>query len=232
MDGLRIAAGALRAADASLSTTANNIANVNTNGFRSRSVNFVDGSGGRGVEVGSTPLNSTPGSVAFTGQKLSLAIEGDGLFSVRQNGRLAFTRDGSFTVDGGGRVVTQRGELLDPPITIPRDATGISIGKDGAVTAARADGTTTALGKIDPVRFANPEGLQSIGNNLSVPTGNSGPGTRGGNVNILQGAETTSNVDLATEMINLIRDERFTQFNAAVVRAQDEAFGTILDLKR
>lgn len=231
MDGLRIAQGALSAGNTALNTTANNLANLNTNGFQSRDVNLQTGPGGRGVEVGSTPTDASPGPVVFSGRPLDLAIEGDGFFAVRGQKGLTFTRDGSFTVDGAGRVVTQRGELLDPPITIPRDAAGISVARDGTVTATRPDGTTTNLGKIQPVRFSNPGGLESIGNNQSVPTANSGAGVRsdGG---LVPGAINLSNVDIAKEMVNLIKNERFTQFNAAVVRTEDEMLGTILDLKR
>ncbi len=233
MDGLRIASGALSVAQTSLDVTANNLANVNTSGFRSDSVRFMTGPGGRGVEVGSISESTSPGPVALTGRSMDLALTGDAFFAVRQsNGRLSFTRDGAFSVDGQGRIVTSNGDLLDPAITVPADATGVSVGRDGTVTASRADGTTTNLGTIEPVRFPNPAGLENIGGNLLAPTAASGAGYRAGGADVLQGALTMSNTDVATEMVNLIRDERFTQFNATVVRTEDENLGTILDLKR
>ncbi|RMH54291.1 MAG: hypothetical protein D6679_13875, partial [Candidatus Hydrogenedentota bacterium] len=103
---------------------------------------------------------------------------------------------------------------------------------DGTVTGLAEDGTETALGRIEPVRFPNPQGLENIGGNLFRPTAASGAGTRETGPEVLQGALTLSNTDLATEMVNLIRDERFTQANAAVVRTEDENLGTILDTKR
>ncbi len=232
MDGLHNAAGAIRAFNQGLDVTANNLANVNTTGFRSSSTNFATGPGGRGVEVGSIAETTSPGPVVFTGQSLDISINGDGYFSVRQNGgRLAFTRDGSFSIDGQGRIVTQNGDLLEPQITVPPDATGLSIGRDGTVSAQRADGTQTTLGQIQPVRFSNPAGLANVGDNLSVPTAASGPGIRG-NGEIQQGTMEGSNVDIAEQMINLIRDERAVQVNAAVFRTEDEILGTVLDLKR
>lgn len=232
MDGLNAASGAIRAFQTGLDVTANNLANVNTSGFRSSSVEFETGPGGRGVEAGSISESALPGPVLFTGSSLNVAVNGDGFFAVRQaSGRLAFTRDGSFTVDGQGRLVTQNGDLLDPQITIPRDATGVSFGRDGTVTAQRADGTQQTLGRIQPVRFANPAGLSNIGDNLTVPTAASGAGSRV-NGEFSPGTIEGSNVDIATEMVNLIRDERATQVNAAAFRTQDETLGTILDLKR
>lgn len=232
MDGFRIAAGALSAASTSLANTANNLANVNTPGFRARSTNFVTGANGQGVNVGSTPVDTSPGPIGFSGQPLSVALANDSFFAVRQNGgRLAFTRDGAFTVDGNGNLVTQRGDLVDPPVSVPANASGVSIGRDGTVTATLSDGSTSNLGRIEPVRFANSGGLESVGNNLLVPTPASGPGQRVA-ADLLPGAENLSNTDIAAEIINLIKDERFTQFNAAVIRTEDETLGTILDLKR
>ena len=233
MDGIRIAAGALGAARTSLDVTANNLANVNTAGFRSHNTHLETGSGGRGVNVSSITETQNPGPVNFTGRNLDVALTENNFFDVRQaNGRLAFTRDGSFQIDGRGRVATANGDLLDPPVTVPRDAQGVSIGKDGAVSATLPDGTSSQIGQIQPVRFANPQGLSRIGDNLYQPTANSGAGERTGTGDVIQGAIELSNTDIAGEMVNLIKNEKFSAINVAVARTHDEIFGTVLDLKR
>lgn len=233
MEGMKIAASAFKAASTSLDVTANNLANVNTAGFRSSSVNLTDGPGGRGVEVGAIAENTSPGPVSWTGRPLDLALSGDSFFAVRTpSGRLAFTRDGSFAIDGAGRITSAGGDPLDPAITVPGEATGLGIGRDGAVRATMPDGSTRDLGRIEPVRFANAEGLEAIGGNRAVPTAASGPGRRVGGAEVLSGALTMSNTDIASEMVNLIKSERHAGVAAAVVRTEDETLGTILDLKR
>jgi len=230
MDGLSIAAGAIAATSTGLDVTANNLANVNTNGFRASTTQFATGPGGEGVAAStSTSTGSSP--VAFTGQQLDLALTDGSWFAVRQGNRLALTQDGSFAIDGQGRIATQNGALLDPAISVPQNATGIGVSRDGTVTAMLDDGTTQRIGAIQPVSFANSAGLESIGNNLSVPTPASGPATRIAAA-VQQGAATLSNTDLATEMVNLIVEEKTVSFNAATVRTEDEMLGTILDLKR
>lgn len=232
MEGLRIAGDALRAAQLGLDVTANNLANIHTPGFRSGAVRLQTGPGGRGVEAGSISQSMSPGPVALTGRPLDLAIEGEGYFAVRDgSGRLAFTRDGSFFIDGAGRVVNASGAVLDPPITVPRDAASLSVGRDGVVRAQLPDGETTELGRIRPVRFANPEGLSSIGENLEVPTANSGPGMRVEGV-LRPGMIELSNTDVAAEMVNLIRDEKYSRAGVVIARTEDEQLGTVLDLKR
>lgn len=232
MDGLNIAAGALHAAQTGLDVTANNLANVNTTGFRSSSVEYQTGPGGRGVEVGAIAETTFPGPVSLTGGSLNLALQGDGYFAVRTgSGRLAFTRDGAFQIDAQGRMVTPGGDLLDPAITVPSDAQSLSIGRDGAVRSTGADGAVRDIGRIQPVRFSNSQGLSPIGGNLQVPTPASGPGQRV-EQGIVSGALEMSNTDLATQMVNLIRDENFSAVNVVSARTQDEVLGTILDLKR
>lgn len=233
MDGFSSAVGALRAAGTSLDVTSNNLANVNTPGFRSDASHLQTGPGGRGVEVGSITETNQPGPVVFTGRQFDLAATGDSFFAVRQgSGRLAFTKDGSFTVDSQGRLVNSRGDLLDPPITIPRDAQGVSIGKDGAVTAVMPDGRSQSLGRVEPVRFANSGGVLNIGGNLSVPTAASGPARRAAGSEVLQGTLTMSNVDIAEQMVNLLKDEKFSKVGVILAKTENENIGTVLDLKR
>jgi flagellar basal-body rod protein FlgG len=231
MDGLRIAGGAIQAAQAGLDVTANNLANLNTPGFRADTVHYQTGPGGRGVEVGAISETTFPGPVSFTGRTFELSAEGNAFFAVRDgSGRLAFTRDGSFQLDAQGRVVTPGGKLLDPPVTVPRDATGVQVGRDGTVTAVRGDGSTAQAGRIRTVTFANPEGLSSAGGNLYVPSANSGAGRRA-EAGIQPGMLELSNTDIATEMVNLIRNENFSKVGVVVARTEDETLGTVLDLK-
>jgi flagellar basal-body rod protein FlgG len=233
MEGMRIASSALKAATTSLDVTSNNLANLNTTGFRSSNAHLTDGPGGRGVEVGAIAESMSPGPVSWTGRSLDLALTGDSFFAVRTSaGRLAFTRDGAMTIDGSGRITTPRGDLLDPGITVPEGATGIAVGRDGAVNASFGDGSSREIGRIQPVRFANPEGLERIGGNLAVPTAASGAGRRAGGGEVLSGALTMSNTDIASEMVNLIKNERHAGVAAAIVKTEDETLGTILDLKR
>jgi flagellar basal-body rod protein FlgG len=155
MEGMRIASSALKAATTSLDVTSNNLANLNTTGFRSSNAHLTDGPGGRGVEVGAIAESMSPGPVSWTGRSLDLALTGDSFFAVRTSaGRLAFTRDGAMTIDGSGRITTPRGDLLDPGITVPEGATGIAVGRDGAVNASFGDGSSREIGRIQPVRFA------------------------------------------------------------------------------
>lgn len=237
MDGFSIAAGAIRTAGRGLDVTANNIANVSTPGFRADEAHFETGPGGRGVDLASITESDTPGPVALTGRTFDLALRDNSFFAVRQSrnsSRLAFTRDGSFGIDARGRVVTAQGDLLDPEITVPTDATSVSIDRTGAVTATRSDGSTVGLGNVQPVRFSNPAGLGNNGDNLLLPTPASGPAARvpsGGSGEILEGALTMSNTDIAREMVGLIRNERMVQMNAKVIQTNDEIQKTILDLK-
>lgn len=232
MEGLRIAGDALRSAQLGLDVTANNLAHVNTPGFRSGSVRLQTGPGGRGVEAGAISQSMSPGPVALTGRPLDLAIEGDGYFAVRDgSGRLAFTRDGSFAVDGSGRIVNASGAVLDPPITVPAQATSVSVGRDGTVRAQGPGDESAEIGRIRPVRFANPEGLAAIGGNLEVPTANSGPGMRVEGA-MRPGMIELSNTDIASEMVNLIRDEKYSRVGVVIARTEDEQLGTVLDLKR
>jgi flagellar basal-body rod protein FlgG len=232
MDGLRISAGAIQAAQTGLDVTANNLANLNTPGFRADTVHYQTGPGGRGVEVGAISETTFPGPVSFTGRTFDLSAEGNAFFAVRDgSGRLAFTRDGSFQLDGQGRVVTPNGYPLDPPVTVPRDAASVQIGRDGTVTAVRADGSTAQAGRIRAVTFANPEGLSNAGENLYLPSVNSGGGIRAES-GVQPGTLELSNTDIATEMVNLIKNEKFSAVNVAVARTEDETLGTILDLMR
>jgi flagellar basal-body rod protein FlgG len=242
---LDIAATGMAAQETKLDTIASNLANANTVGFKRQDATFEDllyqtvtapgGSAPAGVQLGtgarvvSTPRSFTQGSVQQTGKPLDLAIEGSGFFAVqRTSGEVAYTRAGTLQLDATGRLVTSDGLPVEPPITVPPDASSVTIASDGTVTAQRAGQTApVALGQLHLASFANPTGLEAIGHNLYVPTSSSGDATTGtpgteGRGTILQGATEGSNVEVVTEMIGMIRAQRSYEINSKVISAADE----------
>ena len=237
----------------------NNIANVNTTGYKKMRASFQDliyqtveqpgvptsdtsqnPTGkqiGLGTRIAGTYGIFTQGNLIKTDRQLDIAIEGDGFFKiVLPDGTEAYTRDGNFKLDKDGRIVTGMGYPLSPQITIPPNAVQISISPDGKVVAIMDDNTTTELGRITLVKFINPAGLKRIGNNLYVKTDASGdpieanPGTQGLGI-LRQGFLEASNVDIVEEMINLITAQRAYEFNAKAIRAGDEMLGTVANLR-
>ncbi len=232
-------------------TIANNLANINTVGFKRSQVDFQDlmymklqeagreleagvtaPSGleiGSGVRPASTLKLFTQGEMQNTGRSLDIAIEGDGFLQVTTaGGEMRYTRDGSLRVDANGNLVTSGGNQLDPSISIPTDARSVSIGKDGTVTAfSGSDNTPNVVGNIQIARFANPSGLSSEGGNLLAETAASGapdvvtPGTSGAGT-IQQGFLEKSNVQMVTELVDLIQAQRAYEINARAIRAGDE----------
>lgn len=226
-----------------LDTTADNLANVNTNGFKRRTVDFQDlmYNGGDNLQVGSgvkTAAISTrdfaQGPPELTDNQLDLFIDGQGFFRVLlPDGSIGYTRDGAFTPDANGQVVNSDGLVLQPPITIPEDTLSLSVGTDGVVTAITAANPTipVVLGNLTLSRFINPAGLRSLGGNLYQETPNSGAAitdTPGENAvgTIQQGMLERSNVDLALEFTNLIVSQRSFQVNARAFRVSDELWQT------
>lgn len=205
---LHAAASGMRALDEKLNVVANNLANVNTNGFKRSRVNFEDllyqvkrepGTPnlagepiphgivvGTGVKVSGTQLNFAPGAVDTTDRPLDWQIEGDGFFQVQTvhdgNTVTAYTRAGSFAKNSEGNVVlaNSSGDALEPPIVIPDDAIDISVGRGGEVRV-RQQGSSAlnVVGQIELARFVNPEGLKQIGRNLYIETDASGPPVTG-----------------------------------------------------
>ncbi|MGC9453823.1 MAG: flagellar basal-body rod protein FlgG [Phycisphaerae bacterium] len=233
-------------------TLANNLANINTVGFKRSQVDFQDlmylrikeagrevsagvnaPSGleiGSGVRPASTLKLFTQGEMQNTGRSLDIAIEGDGFLQVTTpGGEIRYTRDGSLRVDANGNLVTSGGNLLEPAISIPTDARSISIGRDGTVTvfSGNNDNTPSVVGNIQVARFANPSGLSSEGGNLLSETAASGspnvvtPGTSGAG-SIQQGFLERSNVQMVTELVELIQAQRAYEINARAIRAGDE----------
>ena len=241
----------LAAQDTQLTTVANNLANASTVGFKRDRAVFEDllyqiqrqpgsqsteetqlPSGlqlGTGVRVAGTQKQFTAGSLQITNQSLDVAIDGRGFLQILQpDGTVGYTRDGQLHLDGEGQIVNASGLLLEPNITVPEDASSISISTDGIVTAnipGEPDGQN--LGNIQLVSFVNPAGLQSIGGNLYVETAASGDpiqGTPGENGigQIKQGMLENSNVDIVQEMVNMITTQRAYEMNSKVVSTADQ----------
>lgn len=251
----------MQAQQLNLDTIAHNLANVNTTGFQRSRVDFQDllyqtlrPAGVRlanGIEV-PTGIQVGHGSRAAATQKiflqgnfqqtespLDLVIEGPGFFSVLQaDGTPAYTRAGSFKLDGQGRIVTSEGLPVQPTITIPPDAKDISIGSDGSVLVLTAgNDTPEQVGQLELARFANPGGLNAVGRNLYLPTGASGnavvaqPGTDG--LGLLgQGFLEMSNVSVVEEMVNLISAQRAFEVNAKAVQTADEMLNQANNTRR
>ena len=210
-----------------IDTISNNMANVNTAGFKKQRVQFQDlyyenipvgisstASVGSGARTVATDRSFRQGNVERTDDPLSVAIEGQGFFTVETSRGTAYTRDGSFRVDGQGRLTNASGYLVTSDgdtIEIPPGATDIEITEDGAITG-RVDGDLQEFGRLQIALFTNNQGLEAIGGNLFMPTQLSGeativePGQEGAGV--LRGYIETSNVEIVTEMVNLIIAQR------------------------
>ena len=248
---LWIAKTGLEAQQTRMAITANNLANVNTTGFkRSRAV-FEDllyqnngqagaqssedtqlNSGlmvGTGVRVVATEKIFNQGNLVQTGNSMDMAIQGRGFFQVlTPEGSLAYTRDGTFQVNADGEIVTAKGFTLDPGITIPEDAQSITISGDGIVSVLQpGNSTVTELGTIQIADFVNPAGLQPIGQNLFLETGSSGSpqtGTPGldGMGTLSQGSLETSNVNTVEELVNMIETQRAYEMNSKAIATAEQ----------
>jgi flagellar basal-body rod protein FlgG len=241
----------LSAQDTKLSTISNNLANVATVGFKRDDAVFQDllyqikrdpgalssqdsqlPSGlqlGTGVRVVGTVKEFSQGSMQVTERPLDMAVSGRGMFQISlPDGTTAYTRDGSFQVNSDGQIVTANGHALEPAITIPEGMNELTIGEDGVVTGTIAgDPSLINIGQIDLVDFINPQGLKAIGNNLFRETEASGNpilGTPGldGIGSISQGMLETSNVDVVTELVNMITTQRAYEMNSKVVSTADQ----------
>ncbi len=254
------AATGMEAQQLNLNTIANNLANVNTPGFKRSKIEFqdllyqkpvrasgTDSGGGNivptGVEVGNgarvsaTSKVFTQGQLTASGEKLDVAIQGDGFFEVqRPDGTIGYTRDGSFKLNAQGVVVTSDGlPVLGGFQPIPPDATNVAIADNGQVTIQTSNGTNTF--RLTLTRFANPSGLRSLGGNLYEETAASGtpeigqPGEQGFGL-VMQGYTESSNVNIVEEMVNLIVAQRAYEVNSKSIQASDEMLQNVAQMKR
>jgi flagellar basal-body rod protein FlgG len=191
---------------------------------------------GAGVAVDGITGLFTQGGLTPTNQPFDLAISGQGFFSVTlPDGTTGYTRAGNLTANANGQLVTSDGFPLADAITIPANTSSVSVGPDGTVTATLADGTQQVIGNITLTQFQNPAGLSRVGNTTFIATAVSGtpttgtPGTNGLGI-ISQGFLEQSNVDLTTELINLIVAQRTFQFNAQAIIAESQTLQTTTTL--
>jgi len=259
--GLYTAAAGMSTQQQNIDVISNNIANVNTTGFKQdraefqdlmyQSLNYTAGATsattnnptgidvGLGVRVSGVQKNFIQGSLRETGNTYDFAIQGDGFFKViTANGDTAYSRNGEFKLDKDGAIVNGQGFKLEPEIVIPPDLVKISIAEDGTVSGSNATtGDITQLGQITISTFINPSGLAPQGNSLylaSEVAGDAVEGTPGlnGVGSIRQGMLESSNVQMVTEMVNLITAQRGYEANSKAITTTDTMLQTVNQLKR
>lgn len=229
-----------------IDTISNNLANVNTSGFKKQRAQFQDlyyqalsaGSLGTGVRTAASSRNFNQGNLEPTGDALSVAIEGEGFFEILTGEGLAYTRDGSFCLDGSGKLCTSSGHQVGAAsgITIPAGATQISVAEDGTVTG-KVSGVDRTFGRLNISTFVNPAGLEACGGNLFKETTLSGkansvrPGQGGAGV-LRGGYLEASNVEVVTEMVNLIIAQRAFELNSKTVETSDQMWGIANNMRR
>ncbi|MFN3859188.1 MAG: flagellar basal-body rod protein FlgG [Caulobacter sp.] len=252
MQALRTAATGMSAQQLNVEVISNNIANMNTVGFKRQRAEFQDllyqsleraGSQssdqgtivptgvqiGGGVKAGSTYRITSQGVMTRTDNRLDIGIQGRGYIQVQMpSGETAYTRAGNLAVNGEGQLVTEDGYLIQPAITIPQDAVDVSISKSGQVQVIKADAAAPELvGQIELASFVNEAGLEALGDNLFMESAASGPATTGqpgstGFGTLLQGYIEASNVDAVSEITALIVAQRAYEMNSKVITTADE----------
>ncbi|PYF00159.1 flagellar basal-body rod protein FlgG [Rhodopseudomonas faecalis] len=262
MRALYTAATGMAAQELNVQVISNNIANMRTTAFKKQRAAFQDliydhikrvgaqasDQGtiqpvgvdiGGGVKTVGTPRIMTQGTLSTTGNDLDIAIRGEGFFKIQMpDGTYAYTRDGSFTTDNTGRIVTANGNPVQPTITIPQGSSGLSINAQGQVTViVQGQTTPTLLGQIGLTRFINKTGLQPIGDNLFTETPASGPPQDGtantdGYGDMQQHTLEQSNVEAVTEISDLISAQRAYEMNAKVVSAADQMLQSTSNMLR
>lgn len=249
----------MQAQQTKMDVTANNLANVSTNGFKGSRAVFEDTlyqtirqpgavtsaqtnlpSGmqiGTGVRAVATERLHTQGGLQGTENSRDLAINGRGFFQVLlENGETAYTRDGSFQVDSNGQLVTSGGNPIEPAIVIPENALSIDISKTGIVSITQPGNTQSLqVGQLQLASFVNDAGLQSIGENLYLETDASGPANQempglNGLGSIYQGYVETSNVNVVSEMVNMIQNQRAYELNSKAIKTSDEMLARLTNL--
>lgn len=251
----------MEAQQLNIDVIANNLANVNTTGFKKSRADYQDllyqelktaGASssestmvptgiqiGQGVRTVSVEKVFNQGNFKETQNSLDMAIEGDGFFQITMpDGQAAYTRNGEMKVDSEGRLVTSDGYLLEPQITIPADTLTVTISADGIVSVTQpGSSAVTQVGTIELARFINPSGMQSIGKNLYLPTTASGdsitstPGSAGFGT-LAQGFLEMSNVSVVEEMVAMIAAQRAYEINSKSIQTTDEMLQTANSMKR
>jgi flagellar basal-body rod protein FlgG len=261
MRALYTSATGMTAQQLNMDVVANNLANVNTSGFKRSRVDFQDllyqstreagttvakgaqvptgTQAGLGVRSSAIQKLYSQGEFQQTDNPLDVVIEGNGFFQVlTPDGGTAYTRDGSFKMDSQGRIVTSDGYPLQPEITVPAEAKSVTIGNDGTVSVTLPNqAQPQELGQIQIARFLNPAGLSSIGRNLATPTASSGEATTGtpgldGLGTLAQGMIERSNVKVVEEMVNMIVAQRAYEVNSKGIQTADEMLGIANNLRR
>jgi len=259
MRSLWTAATGMGAQQLNLDVIANNLANVNTNGFKKSRLDFQDlmyqtlrppgaqtvagteiptsvqvGLGARAVDVEKI---FSQGAFTETGNQLDIAIEGRGFFKVLFNNEEVYTRSGSFKLDSDGVIVDALGNKLQPEFTVPANTVSISIDQTGTLTAFGAGGTELGSVQLEIHDFVNPAGLQAIGRNLFRPTPSSGdavsgsPGSNGLGT-LAQGFLEMSNVSVVEEMVNMIVAQRAYETNSKAIQTSDQMLQMANNVKR
>ena len=262
MRALSTASTGMMAMELNVQVIANNLANMTTTGYKRQRAEFQDllydhvsrigtqtsAQGnilpvgidlGSGVKSVGTPRLMTQGTLAQTGGTLDIAIRGDGFFKIQlPDGTYAYTRDGSFQMDAQGRIVTAQGNVVQPAITIPQNATGLTINAQGQVSVTPQGTTTpTVLGQLTLTRFVNQAGLLAVGDNNFLETPASGtpqdglPSTDGAG-DLQQGNLEQANVEAVSEMTDLIAAQRAYEMNGKVITAADQMLSTTSNLMR
>lgn len=258
---LRTAALGMTAQQTGVDNIANNLANANTTAFKRQTIVFQDllyetvqassdseASGGSqpgslNIGHGSTAVTTVrsfnQGGLTQTGNPLDLGIRGAGFFQVsRPDGSVAYTRDGTLSLDADGNIVTQDGLQIEPGIAIPPEAAEIHVSGDGLVSIrVSGEPELVELGQLELARFSNPGGLLPIGSNMYEQTDSSGEPTIGtpsqdGIGDLIQGYLESSNVDVVQEMVNLITAQRAYEINSKMITASDEMLQTANGIKR
>jgi len=261
MRSLWTASTGMAAQGLNVDVISNNISNVNTTGFKRGRANFQDlmyqqvkapGSEassagtklptgiqiGLGVKTASVSSIFSEGSFQQTNNPLDMTIQGRGFFQIQlPNGDTGYTRDGKFSVDANGQLVTQNGDQVQPGITIPTDAQAVQVAADGTVSAVQAGGVLAVLGQIQIADFVNPSGLTHMGSNLFQVSDASGQAVIGnpsenGLGSIGQGMLEMSNVNMVEEMVNLIAAQRAYEMNSKAIQAADEMLQTANNVRR
>lgn len=257
---LHTSATGMAAQESNVNTISNNLANVNTTGFKKDRTEFDDllyetvqeagakSSGnteynvglqvGSGVKASATRKIHSQGSPQMTNNPYDLMVNGDGFFGiVSPNGELKYTRDGSFNVDAQGNLVTRAGHRVFPGIVVPPNVMKINIAENGTVDAYTRDSVEPInLGQIPVFTFVNPTGLRSEGRNLASATAGSGqaiqniPGENGSGI-VMQGAIEASNVNVMNEMTDLIKAQRAYEMNSKVMGVADQMLQTINNVR-